>query len=271
MVAVALLLPACEANPAFKIRGASGSETGGDSGEVGESGDEAGTTGEPVCTPRVVKDVSDACTDWRPSPVPTPNLADAPMLAARPCEEPAEMYVIRDGQFLYETAACDRPYDASSSMNLEGALLFPGLEDLPPVDGGCARFWHLGKRDVDGAACISAAYAFWDGEDEQRLRFAYSSASEPDPFTAADFAVAVAEDDLCTVSDAGEFCPDDNVRWKSLHFEFGRCSLDALHGETWTDLVVGGITYELDLYRAFDCVGNGSPQDQYGWFLRRAP
>jgi hypothetical protein len=270
LLAVVAMVPACGPNPGFKIRGGSGAEET-ESGTGGSSGGE-GTTGDPVCTPRALVDVDDACTDWRPAPIPTPDLTDTPMLAGYPCTEPVELLAIRDGDFLYETTACDQPYDPDSSIGLAAVLVFSGLEDLPPPDGECVRLWHVGKFLEDGATCASAAYGFWDGEGDQALRFAFSSADVPSPFPAADgLTAAVADDDLCTVADNAAFCPDNNVRWKSVHFEFGRCSLDAVNGEQWTDIIVGGIDYQLDLYRAFDCVGNGSPQNQYGWFLRRAP
>lgn len=270
LIAVVALAPACGPNPGFLLRGDSDADT--TAADTGDSTGRDGTTGDGICIPRAQVDVDDACTDWRPAPVPTPDLADTPMLADHPCTEPVELTVIRDGEFIYEAPACDQPYDPERSMGLAAVLAFSGLDDLPPPDGGCARLWHVGKFLADGATCASAAYGFWDGEGDQALRFAFSSADVPSPFPAVRGLTAeVADDDLCAVADNAAFCPDNNVRWKSVHFEFGRCSFDALNGEQWTEIVVGGIAYQLDLYRAFDCVGNGTPQDQYGWFLRRAP
>ena len=272
---VGLSIAACANNPGFIILSDSGPDgNNGDSepatDSMASSGDDT-SAGEPACEPRVVDDVSDVCSDWRPSQIPTPNLADAPLLGDDPCAAPVEMLVIRKDDYLYETSACDAEYIEANFMSLAALKPFTDLRDLPPGDGGCALMRHVGKFDQDGV-CVSAAYAFWDGTGDKALRFAYTSAPTPNPFGPdAGFTVDIADDDLCSAAGSEPECADTNVQWKSLHFEFGRCSFDALHGETWTDLTVGARTYELRLFRAYDCAVVGAPKDQYGWFLRPAP
>ncbi len=270
MVVMALALAACRDNPGFVVRG----ETRG-SGELeSDSSDSGGssaddTTDESVCTPRVVEDIdfTGLCSDFAGSPIVPFNLATSALLQSRDCEAEVDVLVKRVGDTLYETDDCETISDMESSMGIATALGLPGIGPLLPEDGACARFWHLGRFDPADDACSSAAYGFWDRDGS--LRLAATATPEPGPFPGFDgfdLSVTATRNDPCT-SPGATTCPNGDIVSETVEFRFGGCTLEALQGETWTDIVVGGTEYTLDLYRAYACLGKPT---EFGWFLRRS-
>jgi hypothetical protein len=266
---------ACRDNPGFSLSGGAdgdASETAATGEATTTGGSTAGETGPAVCTPTAATPVDDACTQF-PQPAIPPNLAKSELFNEEDCGVAKQLHVKRTGDILHacnDEVCGDCPMDRS--VPIGKASDYSQYDDLLPRDGQCARIWHTsGNIQGTGEACNSTAYAVFDIEDGNRLRFAVAY-GVADPFAGVagfDFEAGTAQPAPCTPSSTlqDECDLDQDALYFDFNFRFGTCEIPhALQRSIWTDIVVDDIDYTLELLSAYQCY----PGDLFfTWFLHR--
>ncbi len=249
------------------------------------SGSESDSEGMAECRPRVLNPVENVCDPWVVPlyTVDVPDLSQTELLKSTVCTEPQDLWLRRDGMRLIECPeGCDAPCDPTRWLMVGELDNYQGLKPVLPQPDDCGRFWHVG---YPGNPCTSAAFALWDPDGRLLLAAASTkvglAADEVNPFAgleALDLEVTLGTSTLCAVDEGvnGGFtlCPRTEDRYDynvfPLNFRFGGCSLVGKKGEQWRELVVDGIPYDLEVFRALNCVAAIGGSQQVAWYLRRA-
>ncbi len=279
-----LALASCRANPGFILFEDDGEDRDGESESEGASDSTADSAGEStgtadICEPKVVEP-GEACRPWKALPLWVLdgfNVADSPPLENLPCKQVTQLLVKRDGNALQQCdAGCDQPCEGPS-INVGFAAGVADIGPLLPVEGECAVLWHRGKDNPDpesDVACLTAGFALFDDEPEQRLRVAVAfNTPDPDPFAGvpgSPFAVTVTGeavgDGFCLGMEQTQ-CDAMGAIPKLLDFRFGECSVRTSQGQIVSELLVGGERHILENHSAYDCISTGPTV--YRWWLRR--
>lgn len=255
---------ACRDNPGFGVPGDSVDREGttgfasSGSGETGES------TAAGPCEP-VLAVPDDGCDPWHPLPTYPANIADQTLLEGRGCE-PVTLRVKRVNETeIWECPDNCDSCEPSRTIQLGDFSMEGEIAKLIPEVGTCAYLKHFGKPGSN--PCRTDAYAAWDADDGA-LYFAWSSAGldvfDTTPEVAASLTIT-----SYTPCDAALSCSDLNAKVPNIQLEFGDCSLNALQGQTWTNLRHDGHAYAFTLDSAFDCLNPDGDEPAYSWRLRR--
>ena len=284
IAAVTLALAGCRANPGFLLFDeGNGEDREGDSESEGLS---TGTTsdesaGVDICEPQV-DEPNDACKPWEGLPLSLLegfNPADTPLLADVPCEQVTQLLVKRVGNNLQQCDnSCDDPCEGPST-SVDGVASLGDIKPLLPAEGECSVLWHRGRPDPDPesqALCLTAGFALFDDDPEQRLRVAVAfNSPDPDPFagvSGSPFSVMVntnesVGDGFCFHTEQSTCLTPDGMIPQVIDFRFGDCVVSSSQGQIVRDLQVGGESHILENHSAYDCIGSGL--NVYRWWLRR--
>lgn len=289
IAAVTLALAGCRANPGFLLFDeGNGEDREGDSESEGLS---TGTTsdesaGVDICEPQV-DEPNDACKPWEGLPLSLLedfNPADTPLLADVPCEQVTQLLVKRVGNNLQQCDnSCDDPCEGPST-SVDGVASLGDIKPLLPAEGECSVLWHRGRPDPDPesqALCLTAGFALFDDDPEQRLRVAVAfNSPDPDPFAGvpgSPFSVMVSKeevvgDEFCRPMERSACDPEtdedvEDVRRLLLDFRFGECLVPSSQGQIVRDIQFGGERHILENHSAYRCIENTTAV--YRWWLRR--
>jgi len=272
-VATAITATACRDNPGFVLsRGGDGdaSETGATTEASSDSS--AGETGPTAaCTP-TLKTGGDACVEL-PKRIPPPNLATSPIFKDDACGTSKQVYLKRTDDLLHtcnDSTCNDCPLDVA--VDISDAIEYGMVEAVLPPPGGCARVWHTsGNINFTGLPCNTTGLAMFSVEDDDRLLFAVAT-SPQNPFTDIDNfpfeMTGVSRTEECVGSSNNLCILDGEYAVVDMSFTFGTCEIPStVQSETWTDITVDDLDYELDVFAGFQCYPAGARA--YAFYLRR--
>jgi hypothetical protein len=267
---VTCVAAACRFNPGFDVKGADDSgdgETGATGGSTSAETGVTGTTAAGPCEP--VQSVEDnGCMPWDPFTSTPVDIANRTILADRGCD-PVTLRVQRVSETEIRECPdeCDMQCDPSRSIELGDFIDNPTVVGLLPPVGTCAYLKHFGEPGTN--PCRSEAYAAWDANDGS-LYFAVSSGPLEifDTTPEVPFSLSSPGFTPCQGVAPGA-CSDGLAKIFDVHLELGECTVDALQGQTWTELRHEGNTYEFTLDSAYDCLNFDDEDPNFSWTIRR--